>query len=295
MKRREFITLAGGATIAWRLNALAQQSARLPTIGYLGATTASAEKSRTDAFVGRLRELGWIESRTIAIEYDWGEGRRERMATIAAKFIRLKVDARGGNSPGLSVQAGHGSHTDRFWAGGDPLGTGLVASLARPGGNITGLSNQAADLASKRLDVLRELLPSFSRLATLSYADYPGRKEETDEVQQAARTLGLEVATFEIRRAEDIATVMDRLKGRFDALYVVGDPFLNSNRVRISTLAVGVRLPTIYVHRGYVEAGGLMSYGTNIPDLFRRAADYVDKILHGANPADLPVEQPTQV
>ena len=296
MRRREFITGIAGSAAAWPLDALAQQPARLPTIGYLGATTASAEKPRTDAFVERLHELGWIEGRTIAIEYGWGEGRRERMATIAAEFIRLNVDVilAAGTAPAFASKQATAVIPIVFGLAGDPLGTGLVASLARPGGNITGLSNEAADLASKRLDILRELLPGFSRLATLAYADYPGRKQETDEVQEAARTLGIKVTTFEIRRAEDIATVMDTLKGRFDALYVVGDPFLNSNRVRISTLAVGVRLPTMYVHRGYVEAGGLISYGTNIPDLFKRAAELVDKILRGTKPADIPVEQPTK-
>ena len=218
------------------------------------------------------------------------------MATIAAKFVRLKVDIilAAGTAPALASKQATTAIPIVFGLAGDPLGTGLVTSLARPGGNITGLSNRATDVASKRLGILRELLPGFSRLATLAYAEYPGRKQETDEVQEAARTLGLEVTTFEVQRAEDVASVMDRLKGGFEALYVVGDPFLNSNRVRISTLAVGVRLPTMYVHRGYVEAGGLMSYGTDIPDLFRRAADYVDKILHGAKPAELPVEQPTK-
>jgi ABC-type uncharacterized transport system substrate-binding protein len=294
-RRRHFITLLGGAAAAWPLAARPQKPA-MPVIGYLGATTAAAEKPRTAGFVQRLRELGWIEGRTIAIEYRWAEGRHERMVEIATEFIRLKVDVilAAGTAPALVSKQATAVIPIVFGLAGDPLGTGLVASLPRPGGNITGLSNQAADLAGKRLEILQEVVRDFRRLAILAYAEYPGRMQEIGEIEAAARTLGLDVVPFEIREADHIALVMETLKGRFDAVYVVGDPFLNSNRVRISTLALAVNLPTMFVHRGYVEAGGLMSYGTNIPDLFRRAADYVDKILRGAKPADLPVEQPTK-
>ena len=296
MRRREVITLLGSAAVAWPVSTRAQQPARLPTIGYLGTITASAEKPRTDAFLERLRELGWIEGRTVAVEYGWPEGRPERMSAIAVDFVRRKVDVifATGTAPALAAKRATATIPVVFGLAGDPLGTGLVAGLARPGGNITGLSNQAADLASKRVEILRELIPGLRRLATLAYAEYPGRKQELGEVQDAARKLGVEVAAFEVQRAGDIESVIDGLKGRADALYVIGDVFLNSIRVRISTLAVSRRLPTMYVHRGYVEAGGLVSYGTNIPDLFRRAADYVDKVLRGARPADLPVEQPTK-
>jgi putative ABC transport system substrate-binding protein len=296
MRRREFITVLGGAAAAWPLAARSQQPEKLPIIGYLGATTAAAEKSRTDAFVQRLRELGWIEGRTVMIEYRWGEGRNERLAEIAAEFIRLKVNVilAAGTAPAVVSKQATAVIPIVFGLAGDPLGTGLVASLARPGGNVTGLSNQAVDAAGKRLEILREVVPDFRRLAILANAEYPGGMLEMHEIRTAARTFGLEIAVVEIRRAEDIAPVFDTLKGRADALYVIGDPLLNSNRVRISTLSVGARLPTMYVHRGYVEAGGLMSYGANIPNLFRRAGDLVDKILRGAKPADLPVEQPTK-
>ena len=177
---------------------------------------------------------------------------------------------------------------------GDPVGTGLVASLARPGGNVTGLSIQQTDLAGKRLELLREVVPGLRRLAILANVGNPAAVLEMGEVQAAARTLGLEVATLEIRRAEDIAPAFEALKGRADALYVCADPLVNTNRIRINTLALGARLPTMHGFREYVEAGGLMSYGPNFPDLFRRAADYVDKILRGAKPADIPVEQPTK-
>ena len=182
-----------------------------------------------------------------------------------------------------------------FAVAADPVGTGLVASLARPGGNVTGLSIQATDLAGKRLELLREVVPGLRRLAIMANVGNPGAVLEMGEVQAAARTLGLEVATLEIRRAEDIAPAFEALKGRAEALYVCGDPLVNANRIRINTLALGARLPTMLrLFGSIVEAGGLMSYGPNFPDLFRRAADYVDKILRGAKPADIPVEQPTK-
>jgi putative ABC transport system substrate-binding protein len=176
---------------------------------------------------------------------------------------------------------------------GDPVGTGLVASLAQPGGNVTGLSNQATDTAGKRLELLREAVPGLRRLAILANVGSPQGVLEMREVQAAARTLGLEVATSEIRRAEDIALAFDALKGA-DALDVVADPLVTNNRIRISILALGARLPTIHGQRENVEVGGLMSYGPNYPDLYRRAADFADKILRGAKPTDLPVQQPTK-
>jgi ABC-type uncharacterized transport system substrate-binding protein len=299
MRRRAFIGLLGGAaaasSVSWPLAARAQQG-KLPTIGYLGATTAAAEKSRTDAFVQRLHELGWIAGRTIAIEYRWGEGRDERFAEIAAEFIRLKVDVILSTGTGAALVSKQATAVIPivFGLAGDPLGTGLVASLGRPGGNVTGLSNQAADLGGKRLEILRELVPGLRRLAILANANYPGSTTEIREIEAAAGTFGLDVAPFEIRRSQDIAPIVDAIKGRADALYVVGDTFMNSNRTRIAILAVGARLPTMYVHRDYVDAGGLISYGANIQSLFRRAADYVDKILRGAKAGDLPVEQPTK-
>jgi putative ABC transport system substrate-binding protein len=293
MRRRTFISLVGGVA-AWPLAAHAQQP-RLPTIGYLGSTTAASERSRTDAFVQRLRELGWVEGHTVAIEYRWGDGRSERFAEIAAEFVRLKVDVilATATAPALISKQATAVIPIVFGLAGDPLGTGLVAGLARPGGNVTGLTNQTVDLAGKRIEMLREVEPALRRLAILANANYPGAKPEIIEVEAAARTLALDVAIFEIRRSGDIAPAFDKLTGS-QALYVVGDTLLNSNRVRIAILAAAGRLPTMYVQREYVEAGGLMSYGTNIPSLFRRAAEYVDKILRGARPGDLPVEQPTK-
>jgi len=294
MKRREFITLFGGGMVAWPLAARAQQAGKLPTIGFLGAD-ATGWRPWTDAFVARLRELGWTEGRTIAIEYRWTEGRPERNAEIAAEFVRLKVD--------VIVTSGTAAPTVKqatsvtpiiFALAPDPVGGGLVTSLARPGGNVTGLSIQATELASKRLELLREVVPRLRRVAVMFDAGYPELGLEMSEVQVAARTLSLEVAPLEIRRAEDIAPAFGALKTPADALYVVGDALVIGNRTRIITLALGARLPTIFNTRDYVQAGALMSYGPNFPDLFRRAAELVDKILRGTKPGDIPVEQPSK-
>jgi putative tryptophan/tyrosine transport system substrate-binding protein len=295
MKRREFITLLGGAAAAWSFASRAQQPAKLPTIGFLGPLSLSAETKWTAAFVQRMREHGWTEGRTVVIEYRWAEGRSERFAEIAAEFVRLKVDVivTAATVSVIALKQATSVIPIVFAAAGDPVGTGLVASLARPGGNITGLSIQSADIASKRLELLHEVVPNLRRLAIMATGG-PIGVLEMGEVQAAARTLGLEVVPAEIRRAEDIAPAIEALKGRADALYVVTEPLANTNRIRLNTLALGARLPTMHGTRDYVEAGGLMSYGASFPDLWRRAADYVHKILRGAKPADLPVEQPTK-
>jgi putative ABC transport system substrate-binding protein len=295
MNRREVITLVGGAAAAWPLTVRAQQPGKLPTIGFLGAATLLSWSQWTAAFVQRLRELGWIEGRTVAIEYRWAEGRSERFAEIATEFVRLKVDVI--VTVGGAVSAAKQATSVIpivFAVAVDPLGTGLIASLARPGGNVTGLSIQQTDLAGKRLELLREVVPSLRQLAIMANGGYPAAVAEMGEVQATARTFGLEVTTVEIRRAEDVAPAFDALKGRAEALYVCSDGLVNTNRVRINTLALAARLLTMHGVREHVEAGGLMSYGANFPDLFRRAADYVDKILRGVKPADLPVQQPTK-
>jgi putative ABC transport system substrate-binding protein len=295
MKRREFVTLLGGAAIAWPQAARAQQPANLPTIGFLVAGTSSHGRWAA-ALVQRLRELGWIEGRTIAIEYRWAEGSRERAAEIAAEFVRLKVDVIVTSATVVVIAAKQATSVIPivFAAASDPVGTGLVASLARPGGNVTGLSLQFTDLAGKRLELLRAVLPDLRRLAILANASSPATALEVAEVQAMARTFGLEVAAPEVRQTEDIAPAFEALRGRVEALYVVNDPLVDTNRVRINTLALAARLPTLHGDREHVAAGGLMSYGASFTDLFRRAGDLVDKILHGAKPADIPVEQPTK-
>jgi putative tryptophan/tyrosine transport system substrate-binding protein len=287
--------LVGGAA-AWPFRARAQPVAKLPTIGLLGTTTPPLESQRVAAFVQRLRELGWIEGRNFASEYRWAEGRRERLAEIAAELVRLKVDVivTVGTPSVIAAKQATSVIPIVFAGAGDPVANNLVASLARPGGNVTGLSNQFPDLAGKRLELLHEAVPRLRRLAILVNVDNPAGMLETGQVQAAARTLGLEVVTLEIRRAEDIGSVFEALKGRADALYVQLDLLTITNRIRISLLTLGARLPSMHGSREDVEVGGLMSYGPNLPDLFRRAGDYVDKILRGAKPADLPVEQPTK-
>jgi putative tryptophan/tyrosine transport system substrate-binding protein len=294
--RREFITLLGGAAAAWPLAARAQQAANMPTIGYLGPATHAVEGQRVAAFVQRLRELGWIENRTIAIEYRWAEGREERFTEIAAEFVRLKVDVifTYATPPIIAAKQATSVIPIVFATAGDPVNAGLVASLARPGGNVTGLSAQQRELVGKRLELLREVVPGLRRLAIMGNADNPAIVVEMDNVLTTARTLGLDVVTLQIRRAEDIAPAFEALKGRADALYVCNDPLVNTNRVRINTSALGARLPTVYNWRENVEAGGLMSYGANFLDAFRRSAELIDKVLRGAKPADIPVEQPTK-
>jgi putative ABC transport system substrate-binding protein len=296
MRRREFITLLGGAALTWPLAARAQQLAKLPTIGLLGASTPAVMSQWVAAFVQRLRELGWVEGRTIAIEYRWTEGSNERAAEMAAELVRLKVDVivTSGTPIILAAKRATATLPIVFATAADPVGSGLVASLPRPGANVTGLSVQSPDLVGKRLEFWREVVPGLQRLAVMASVDNSIAMLEMGEVQAAAGKLGLDVGTFEIRRPEDFALAFETLKGRAQALYVVSDPFMVANRIRIHTLAMSVRIPTMHNFREFVEVGGLMSYGASFPDLWRRAGDYVDKILRGAKPADLPVEQPTK-
>src|SRR5262245_56171502 len=294
LKRREFTTLIGGAAAAWPLVAHAQRPPTVATVGVLGTSTSSAWSDWIAAFVQRMRELGWIEGRTIAFEYRWGEGRSDRYSAIAAEFARLKVDVivTTGNAVAEARQAAS-TIPIVFAAANDPIGSGFVASFPRPGGNVTGLSNQAVDLASKRLGILHELLPSIRRLGIISNVGYPPILLEVEQVRQAAPTVDLEPVLFGIRRPQDIYLGFQGWNST-QALYVIGDSLTTANRIQISAFALAMRLPTIFSAREFADAGGLMSYGPNFPDLFRRVAVYVDKILRGAKPGELPVEQPTK-
>ena len=294
LKRREFITLLGGA--AWPLAARGQQAGKLPTVGILGSSLA-AFSYWLPALLQRLHELGWIENRTMAIEYRWTEGRNERYAQLAAELVRLKVDVIVALGSPAIVAAKQATAVIPvvFPLASDPVGDGLVASLARPGGNITGLSNEQPDLAGKRLEVLRELVPGLSRLGYIANVNNPTAMGNVREVQEAAVKLALQIMPLDIKRAEDIAPAIETLKGRAQALYVVGDPLIADNQIQINTLALAARLPTMHGSRSYIASGGLLSYGPNYSDLFRRAGDYIDKILKGAKPADLPVELPTTI
>ena len=294
IRRRDFVTLLGGAAAAWAVAARAQQAGKPPTIGFLGSN-ALTWTAWTAAFVERLGALGWVEGRTIVIDYRWSEGRPERVAEVAAEFVRLKVDAIVTDAIAVpALKQATAVIPIVFALALDPVGNGLVATLAADrGGNVTGLSLQQTDLAGKRLELLREVVPRLRRLAIIANVGYPAAALEMGEVQAAGRTLGIVVAPLEIRRAEDIARAFEALKAQADALYVVGDPLVGTNRTRIMTFALTARLPTIFNTRDHVQAGGLMSYGPNFPAQFRRVADFVDAILRGTKPGDIPVEQPT--
>ena len=295
MRRREFIGLAGAAAV-WPRAADAQQTGRLPIVVIVGTTSSAAWSSWTAALLHRLRDLGWVEGRNIAIEYRWSQGYDERLAEIAAETMRLK--------PAVIVTAGTAVPALRqvatnipivFALGRDPVGEGMVASLARPGGNITGLSTQVTDLAAKRLDLLRAIVPDVRKVAVLAEVKDRGSLRERDEVEAAARAMGLGVAAFDLRGPEqDLAPTVQSLKGDVDAFYVGTGPLVTLRQSQLFSLALDARLPTVGGLRGYARSGGLIAYGPDYADLFRRAGDYVDKILRGAKPADIPVEQPTK-
>jgi putative ABC transport system substrate-binding protein len=293
MRRRQFITLIGVAA-ALPLAARAQQTAKIPTIGFMSVSTPTAWSHFVVAFEQRLAKLNWINGRTVAIEYRWAEGRSERFVEISAEFVRLKVDViLTGGSAVLAAKRATQTIPIVFALANDPLGAGLVASLSRPGGNVTGLSLQGPDISSKRLGLMREALPGLRRLAIIANPASPQAAAELDGVKAEAIGLGLDPAGLEIRRAEDFSPAIDALKGRADALYVCADALISANAARINALALAARLPTMFYAREYLEGGGFMSYGPNVPDLFRRSADFVDKILRGTKPGDIPVEQPT--
>jgi putative ABC transport system substrate-binding protein len=295
MRRREFILLIGG-TAAWPLAARAQQPGKMPTIGVLGTATPSSWKGWVAAFEKRLRELGWIEGRTIAIAYRWSDGNNERLSEIAAEFARLKPDVIVTTGTGVSAARNAAPGIPIVFAiGRDPVGDGLVKNLARPGGQVTGLSSQATDLTGKRLGLLREIVPEIRRLAIVAEVNDPAAVAEQEEVGAAARKLGLEVATVGVRSPDDdVATAVKALKGRADAIYSGAGAIITVDRSRIFSAAVAAQLPTVSGLRIYAEAGSLLTYGPDYSDLFRRSADYVDKILRGAAPGDIPVEQPTK-
>jgi putative tryptophan/tyrosine transport system substrate-binding protein len=294
MKRREFTIVFGSLAFLWSAPARAQQPDKIPIIGFIGPDAVNWA-AWTAAFAQRLAQLGWLDGRTAAIHYRWSEGRSERVAEFASEFVQNKVD--------VIVTYGGAVRTIRkatmaipivFALSNDPLGGGLVASLSRPGGNATGLSIESADTVSKRLDFLRDVVPQLRRLAVLFDAGYPAAVKEANEVKAAAHPFGLDIVRHEIRHPDDVAPALEALRNQSDALYVVEDALIAPNVARIVSFAVGAHWPTSFITGDYVRAGGLMSYGPNYPVLFRRAAEIADKILRGANPADIPVEQPSK-
>lgn len=296
MPRRAFLASLGAAA-AYPLAARAQpapQAGKLQMIGILGINKAVWDPWIAD-FAARLQSLGWIEGRNITTEYRWSEGRPERETEIAAEFARLKaaVIVTYGKAA-ITIKETAASVPIVLALANDPVGGGLAQSLARPGGNVTGLSLEDSDLASKRLELLSEVVPKLHRLSILFDANYPPAVSEVGGVQAAARTLGLDVAPLEIRQAGDVSPAFATLNPRPDALYVVVNVLISSNLKQIISLALDQRLPTMFNNRDYTRAGALMSYGANYSDLFRHAADDVDKILRGTKPGDIPIEQPTK-
>jgi putative ABC transport system substrate-binding protein len=299
--RRTFIAALGGSLLGLALAAAAQQPSKMPRIGYVSLSMASGDPRPRDAFLQGLRDLGYAEGKNVLIEYRDAEGKTERFGALAADLVALKVDVivtGGGTLGALAAQQATTTIPIVFGAVGDPVGEGLVASLSRPGGNVTGLSVNSPELASKSLELLKQAVPTMTRVALLLKPDAMpdrARKDRLELWDAAARALGVRLQVVEARRPEDFYRAFaDMTKARADALTVISTPLFDTERRRLVELAAARRLPAVYTFKPYVEAGGLMSYGPDVPDLFRRAATYVDKILKGAKPGDLPVEQPTK-
>jgi putative ABC transport system substrate-binding protein len=294
MRRRDFIKVVAGSAVACPLAARAQQAGKPPTIAYLG-DDALSWSPWTARFVERLRELGWSDGQNISIEYRWSNGRPERIGEIAAEFVQQNVNVivtYGAAVAGLKQATA--AIPIVFAIAVDPVGSGIVASLSHPGGNVTGLSVEQSDIAGKRLELLREIVPGLRRLAIIFDGGYAAAMRENNETQAPARIFGLDVIPHAIRHAEDIAPAFEAIKSQADALYVAVDALVNANREQIARSALSARLPTAFNESGCVEVGGLMSYGPNFSDQFRRTAEIVDKILRGTKPGDIPVEQPTK-
>ncbi len=284
--------------VAWGAVAEAQQPSKVIRLGFLIATSASTEKSRTEAFRQGLRELGYVEGKNIVIEWRFAEGKFDRLPDLAAELVRLKVEVivTGGSTSTRAAKEVTTTIPIVMAFDNDPVGSGVVASLARPGGNITGLSALSPELSGKRLELLKETVPKLSRVAALGTStNNPGNAQILKETELAAGAFGVQLQYLDVLSPKDIETVFRAAsKGRADAVLVLASPVLNSQRTQIADLAIKSRLPAIYPQSEYVQDGGLMSYGTSFADLYRRAATYVDKILKGRKPADLPVEQPTR-
>jgi putative ABC transport system substrate-binding protein len=297
MRRREFITLLGGAAAAWPLASRAQQSRKVHRIGVLLPGTPASFSLRTEAFLEGLRTLGYVEGQTIAIEWRWGQDKGDRLPDLAAELVGRNVDVlvTGGTPAAKALRSATGTIPIVMAIIGDPVAAGLVDSLALPGGNATGFSIVAPDLSGKRLELLKEIVPSASSVAVMLNARNPQSQFELNEMETAARVLGLQIQPIEIspeRTLEEGFAATSKTQAQ--SLIVLTDPIFFSQRERIVDLAARSRLPAMYFFRDFVAAGGLMSYGPSDTDLYRRAATYVDKILKGAKPSELPVQQPTK-
>jgi putative ABC transport system substrate-binding protein len=296
--RRAFLASLTGGLLAAPLAAEAQQAGKVPRVGYLNASSAASATWVVEAFRQGLRELGYIEGTNILIEYRWADGRFERLAALAAELARSQVDIIVAQNTVAALAAKNATSTIPIIlvTVGDPVGSGLVASLARPGGNVTGLSLfSTLAISGKQLELLKEAFPTLSQVAILANLANPPTADLLTETERAARSLGLRLRVVQVREPKEFGDAFATMKNeRVPALLVIADPLVNDNRGRIVAFAATNRLPAIYPYRTFVDAGGLMSYGVDLSDLSRRAATYVDKILKGAKPADLPVEQPTK-
>ena len=297
MARKLSIFIFVTVILASVLFAHAQQLTKVPRIGYLAATSLSTNPARIEAFRQGLRELGYVEGKKIVIEWRFAEGKADRLAGFAAELVRLKVDVivAGGSTATRAAKEATSTIPIVMAQDNDPVGNGFVTSLARPGGNVTGLAALRSELSGKRLELLKEIVPKLSRVAVLGSSTNPGNAQSLKEVELAARVIGVQLQYVDVRGPKDIETAFkEASKGRADAVLVLAGPVFNSPRSQVVDLAVKSRLPAIYDRRDFGEVGGLMSYGTSVVDLDHRAATYVDKILKGAKPGDLPVEQPTK-
>lgn len=293
MQRREFITFLGGVA-AWPVAARAQQTDKPPVVGFLIPGTEQSHGKWVAGFTRRMAELGWTDPRTVRLEYRWAAGHPERYPELAAEFVRLNaavlVTTINAGVIALNQAAPETPIVHTSMATESPY----VASLSRPGGKVTGLSQMGAEVGGKRLQLLNDVLPKLRRLAVMGFNDALGRIPETEVVAAAAKLRGIEVVPLAVSKLDDVTSAISSIKGNVDALHVIVNPFISVNHVAINALALEARLPTMHGLREFIRSGGLMSYGPSFEDLYVRAADYVDKILRGAKPADLPVEQPTK-
>ena len=295
MKKKITVLTLCAMLYALCLPAQAQQPTKIPRIGFLSVTLLSTISPRIEAFRQGLRELGYVEGKTIVIEWRSAEGKLDRVPALSAELVRLKVDVivTGGATDTRAAKDATNTIPIVMAQDSDPVGSGFVASLARPGGNITGVSTLAPEVSGKRLELLKEVIPKLSRVAVLGISTRPGNAQSLKEVELAAGAFKVQVQYLDVLDVKEIETAFRAAtKGGTEAVLVLQSPFFNSQRKQIIDLAIKSRLPAIYPQTEYMEAGGLMYYGANTPDLYRRAATYVDKILKGAKPADLPVEQP---
>ena len=298
MNQRIFVLALCAMFLALCFPTWAQQPTKIPRIGYLSAGSASANAVRYEAFLQGLREVGYVEGRNIVVEFRHAEGKLDRLSALADELVRLKVDVIvTGGGGGATRAAKEATKTIPIVMAGDvdPVGQGSVTSLARPGGNITGLSTLTPEISGKRLELLKEIVPKLSSVAVLGTSTGPSTARLLQEVEPVAGAFGVKLQFLDIRSAKDVETAFRAAtKGRAEGILVLTGPVINAQRKQIADLAAKSRLPAIYPFPEYVDAGGLMSYSASIADLYRRAGTFVDKILKGANPGDLPVEQPTK-